>query len=254
MKYVKNRQKEIVELLNQTEKVLISDLSEQFNVSEMTLRRDLEALAQKGVIKRIRGGAVKVNQGSFELPFEIRYDKNHDVKDRISEIAANMIKDGETVVIDTGTTALAVAEKLKERNNLTIVTSSLRVAWLLADCPNINLIVTGGVVRNGERSLIGELTEDVYDVFFPDTFICGVGGVDITSGFTDFNLDDARVKKKAIQASQRTIVVADNSKIGKTAFAKIAHLEEVDTLITNKIANTDVINQLKKNDLTVVLA
>lgn len=254
MRYVKNRQKEIMEILNQTEKVLISNLSEQFNVSEMTLRRDLETLAEKGVIKRIRGGAVKINQGSYELPFEIRYDKNYDVKDRISEVAANMIKDGETVVIDTGTTALAVAEKLKERNNLTILTSSLRVAWLLADRPNLNLIVIGGVVRIGERSLIGEFTEDIYENFFPDTFIAGVGGVDAENGFTEFNLDDARVKKKAIKASQRTIVVADDSKIGKTAFAKIASLEEVDTFITNKTSNMETINQLKKKDLIVVLA
>ncbi|MET3696715.1 DeoR family transcriptional regulator [Bacillus oleivorans] len=254
MNNVRNRQKEIIEILNQTEKVLISDLSDQFNVSEMTLRRDLEVLAQKGVIKRIRGGAVKINQGSYELPFELRCDKNHDVKERISKVAANMIKDGETVVIDTGTTALAVAEKLKERNNLTIITSSLRVAWLLADRPNLNLIITGGVVRTGERSLIGEFTEDVYDHFFPDTFIAGVGGVDPINGFTDFNLEDTRVKKKAIKVSQRTIVVADDSKLGKTAFAKIASLEEVDTFITNKTSNTEAINQLKKKDLTVVLA
>jgi DeoR/GlpR family transcriptional regulator of sugar metabolism len=254
MRYVRNRQKEILKLLNQTEKVLITDLSNHFSVSEMTLRRDLDILAQKGVIKRIRGGAIKFNQGSYEMPFEMRCDKEFEAKSAISKKAASMIRDGETVVIDTGTTALAVAEELKERNNLTILTSSLRVAWLLADRPNINLIVLGGVVRKGERSLVGELVENVFGNFFPDTFIMGVGGIDVECGFTDFNIDDVNVKRKAIKSSQRTIVVADESKIEKRAFAKIASINELDTLITNKPLNMEKINRLKKNDLTIVLA
>lgn len=253
MNYVKNRQKTILEMLNQTEKVLISELSTCFNVSEMTLRRDLDILAQKGVIKRIRGGAVKVNHGSYEMPFEMRCEKDFEAKRLISRKAASMIRDGETVVLDTGTTALSVAEELKDRNNLTILTSSLRVAWLLADRPNIQLIVLGGVVRNGERSLIGSLVENEFENFFPDTFIMGVGGIDAESGFTDFDIDDVKVKRKAIQASQRTIVVADESKIDKKAFVKIATINEIDTLITNKPANMEKINKLKKTDLTVVL-
>ena len=254
MKYVRNRQKEILELLNQTEKVLITDLSNHFSVSEMTLRRDLDILAQKGVIKRIRGGAIKINQGSYEMPFEMRCDKEYEAKSIISKKAASMIRDGETVVIDTGTTALVVAEELAERNNLTILTSSLRVAWLLADRPNINLIVLGGVVRKGERSLVGELVEDVFENFFPDTFIMGVGGIDAECGFTDFDIDDVKVKRKAIKSSQRTIVVADESKIEKKAFVKIASINEIDTFITNRPLSMEKINRLKKNDLTIVLA
>ncbi|MFD0828878.1 DeoR/GlpR family DNA-binding transcription regulator [Neobacillus sp. M.A.Huq-85] len=253
MKYVRNRQKEILEMLNQTDKVLISDLSEHFKVSEMTLRRDLDVLAQKGVIKRIRGGATKINQGSYEMPFEMRYEKDYDAKSAISKKAASMIRDGETVVIDTGTTALAVAEELMERSNLTILTFSLRVAWILADRPNINLIVLGGIVRNGERSMVGEIAENVFDHFYPDTFIMGVGGIDPECGFSDFNIDDVKVKRKAIKSSQRTIVVADEGKIDKRAFVKIASINEIDTLITNKPINMEKVNRLKKNDLTVVL-
>jgi DeoR/GlpR family transcriptional regulator of sugar metabolism len=253
MRYVKSRQKEILEMLNETEKVLISDLSTHFEVSEMTLRRDLDILAQKGVLKRIRGGAIKINQGSYEIPFEMRYEKDFEAKSKISKKAASMIRDGETVVIDTGTTALAVAEELKDRNNLTILTSSLRVAWLLADRPNINLIVLGGIVRKGERSLVGDIFESVYDNFFPDTFIMGIGGIDAESGFTEFNIDDAKIKKKAIKASDRTIVVADENKVGKIAFAKVASIDDVDTLITNKPVNMEKINRLRNNDITVVL-
>ncbi|NHM32469.1 DeoR/GlpR transcriptional regulator [Bacillus sp. C11] len=240
-------------MLNQTDKVLIAELSERFNVSEMTLRRDLDILSQKGVIKRIRGGAIKINQGSYEMPFEMRYEKEFEEKNSISKKAASMIRDGETVFIDTGTTALAVAEELKERNNLTILTSSLRVAWVLADRPNINLIVLGGMVRKGERSMVGELVEDVFDHFYPDTFIMGVGGVDAESGFTDFNIEDVKVKRKAMKSSQRTIVVADESKLEKKAFVKIASINEIDTLITNKPLNMEKINRLKKTELTVVL-
>lgn len=253
MNSVKYRHKKILEMIKESEKVLINDLSKIFDVSEMTLRRDLDILAEKGVIKRIRGGALKINQGSYEMPYEMRYDKNFEAKDRISSMAADMIKDGETVVIDTGTTALAVAEKLKKRNNLTVLTSSLRVAWILADLSNINLIVFGGVVRPGERSLIGEISENAYDALFPDTFIMGVGGVDIQNGFTEFNIDDARVKKKAIAASQRTIVVADETKIDKTAFAKVASLSEIDLLITNAPQDMTKINRLKDNELRVVV-
>ncbi|WP_142305177.1 DeoR/GlpR family DNA-binding transcription regulator [Bacillus oleivorans] len=252
MKYVKNRQKQILEMLNESEKVLVSELSTHFGVSEMTLRRDLDILAQKGVIKRIRGGAVKINQGSYEMPFEMRYEKNYEVKSRIAQRAASMVRDGETVLIDTGTTALAVAEELKERN-LTILTSSLRVAWLLCDRPNINLIVLGGIVRAGERSLVGDIFENVYDDFFPDTFIMGIGGIDAENGFTEFNVEDAKIKKKAIKASDRTIVIADESKIGKTAFAKVASIEDIDTLITNRPQDLGKINTLREKDLTVVI-
>jgi DeoR family fructose operon transcriptional repressor len=165
-----------------------------------------------------------------------------------------MVSEGETVILDVGSTVLAAAEVLRERRNVTILTPSLRAAWLLADNPDLRVIVTGGIVRPGERSLVGTLFERAFESLHCDTLFMGIGGINERAGFTEFNLEDARVKQQAMKYSQRRIVLADASKLGKVAFMRVTGLEEVDALITDAGANPDTVAELRSAGLEVITA
>lgn len=251
---VQNRQLEIVKLLEDNGRLEVPVLSDRFGVSEMTVRRDLEALEREGVLKRVRGGAISATSRSYEPPFALRRGRNPDAKNGIGRAAAEMVSEGESVILDVGTTTLAVAESLAERHNITVLTPSLRIAWMLADKPDMRVIVTGGIVRVGERSLIGALSEQAFESLYCDTFFMGIGGIDLEAGLTEFNLEDARVKQKAMQYSRRTVVVADGSKIGKVAFARVAGIEEIDAVVTDSGAEPEKVGELRDAGLDVITA
>lgn len=248
----KGRRQEMLELLEEHGELKISDLSSRFSVSEMTVRRDLEVLEREGLLRRVRGGATGATSRSYEPPFALRAERNAEAKKRIGLAVAEMISDGETVIIDVGTTALAVAESLKDRRGLTIVTPSLRAAWMLADNAELRVMVTGGIVRPIERSLVGSLSDKAFENLYCDTYCMGIAGIDVDAGFTEFNLDDARVKQEAMRYSRRCIAVADASKLGRVAFARVADLEQVDLLITNDVADREKVDRLKGAGLEIM--
>lgn len=220
----------------------------------MTVRRDLEALERDGVLKRVHGGAISAASTSYEPPFVVRASRHVEAKERIGRAAAGLLSEGETVVLDVGTTTLEVARALGGRRNITVLTPSLRAAQLLADDPGIRLMLTGGVVRAGELSLVGDLAEQAFRDLRFDTFVMGVGGIDAGAGLTEFNLDDARVKRTALASVRRRVVVADSSKLGRIAFARICPLEEIDVLVTDREGGPDDLDPVRAADVEVVLA
>jgi len=247
----KRRRLEMLELLETEGELKVAELSSRFSISEMTVRRDLEVLEREGILKRVRGGAIGATSRSYEPPFALRAGRNAEVKKRIGAAVARMISDGETVIIDVGTTALAVAEALKDRRGLTIVTPSLRAAWLLADNAELRVMVTGGIVRPVERSLVGPLSDKAFENLYCDTYIMGIGGIDVDAGFTEFNLDDARVKQEAMRYSRRCVAVADATKLGRVAFARVAGLDQVDALVTDGGADGAKVRGLREAGLEV---
>jgi DeoR family transcriptional regulator of aga operon len=251
---VHSRRSLILELLEERGEVSVADLSERSGVSEMTVRRDLEALESRGLLKRIHGGAIGVVSRSYEPPFAVRAERATEAKARIGRAAASLVADGETLILDVGTTTLEVANALRERRSLTLVTPSLRVASVLADRAAIRLVVTGGVVRQGELSLVGDLAERAFDSLLFDTYVMGVAGLDPAVGCTEFNLDDARVKRAALASARRCIVVADGSKLGRVAFARICPLERLDVLVTDAGAPPEAVASIRAADVEVVIA
>lgn len=226
------RQGLILERLASQGSVRVSDLRDLCHVSDMTIRRDLETLEQQGLLKRTHGGAVAAVSGSYEPPFASRALAAQEAKTRIGELAASRIRDGDTVILDVGSTSLAVARALRQRSQLTVLTPSLRIATELADSPGIRLMMTGGSIRPGELSLVGPLAEAAFEGLIFDHFVMGVGGIHPTAGVTEYNLDDARVKQRALESAQSRMVVADRSKIGKVAFARVCPLTEIDVVVT----------------------
>jgi DeoR/GlpR family transcriptional regulator of sugar metabolism len=235
-------------------RVSVSDLSGRAGVSEMTIRRDLETLEQAGALNRVHGGAVPSQSQSYEPPFAARATYHAEAKQRIGRAAAAMLHEGETAILDAGTTTLELARALQGRRNLRILALSLHIADLLVDEPGLTVMVAGGVARAGERSLIGSLAEKAFEDLSFDTAFLTVGGIDIQHGLTEYNLDDAPVKRAALASARRRIVVADSTKLGKAAFARIAPIEQLDVLVTDSGASPELLQALEDSGVEVVIA
>jgi DeoR/GlpR family transcriptional regulator of sugar metabolism len=235
-------------------RVSVSELSGMAGVSEMTIRRDLEALEQSGALSRVHGGAVPSQSQSYEPPFAARSTRNVEAKQRIGKAAAALLHDGETAILDAGTTTLEIARALRGRRNLRLLALSLHIADLLVDEPGLTVMVAGGIARPGERSLIGSLAGRAFEDLSFDTLFLTVGGVDLEHGLSEYNLDDAAVKRAAFAGSRRRIAVADASKLGKAAFARIAAIEELDVLVTDSDASPAFLDEIRNAGVEVVVA
>jgi DeoR/GlpR family transcriptional regulator of sugar metabolism len=214
--------------------VTIPALADRFVVSEMTIRRDLEALEDEGVARRVRNGAIRVAPRSFEPEFDSRRGDAAGAKAAIGARAAALVDEGETVVIDSGTTALALARALRRRGlQLTVVTPGVLAAIELAGDPRTRVVLPGGVVRDKELSLIGPSTEEFIAGFNFDVFFLSCAGIDAARGLTDYNMEEARVKKAAMACSRRTVAMLDRSKFDRVYFANVTALDAIDVLITD---------------------
>jgi DeoR/GlpR family transcriptional regulator of sugar metabolism len=236
---VLSRREAIIDLLHEQGEVSVSELSKLSGVSSMTIRRDLEVLEKDGVLLRVHGGAISLASRGYAPPFTVRSNHGVEAKRRIGEAAAAMLAERETVILDVGTTALAVANALQERRNLTVLTPSLHAANVLSRSPGIRLMLTGGTLAPGELSMVGDQAEEAFSRLRFDTFVMGVGGIDVEAGCTEFVLDDARVKRAALATVKRCIVVTDSSKLGKVTFAQVCTLDEVDVLVTDSGASEE---------------
>lgn len=170
--------------------------------------------------------------GSYEPPFAARAKLNSAAKRDIAAATAKLISDGETVILDGGTTGAAIAEELLGRD-ITVCTPSLRVADVLSGSSTVRLMIPGGIVRPGERTLIGPAALRIFEDHRFDVYVMTVSGVHITAGMTEWNLDDAAVKRAALAAANRCIVAADASKFGKTAFGRICQVEQADVIVAD---------------------
>ena len=178
------RQVHIFDLLNERGSLSVADIVENFSVSEATARRDLETLAAQGRLRRVHGGAVSLRQAPHEAPLLQRSAAHSDEKQRIGRTAAELVLNGETVFLGSGTTVLEVARNLRTRQNLTVITNSLPVMNLFSDAPTVTLINLGGILRAREQSFIGHLTERALTELRADKVIIGIHAIDLENGLT----------------------------------------------------------------------
>lgn len=232
----------------------VADGAALAGVSEMTIRRDFDALHETGRILRVRGGAVARISRAHEPPLAERAGRAGDAKRRIALAAAALVDDGDTIILDVGSTALELAHALRGRTGLTVLTASLPAALALADQPGIRVIVTGGIVRAGETSLVGALAEAAFDGYNCDTLFLGVGGIDLAKGLTEFSPDDARVKQAAIASARRVVALADEAKLGAVAFARIAPVTAADVLVCDAPSHHPVVREVAEAGVRYVQA
>jgi DeoR/GlpR family transcriptional regulator of sugar metabolism len=234
--------------------VQVTDLVSQFDVSEMTIRRDLDVLERKGLLRRVHGGAVSDWGRSYEPPFLSRSTTHQEEKARIGKMAAELVRSGDSMTLDVGTTTLEVARNLADKQNLTIITPCFQIASLLCENPSIRLILTGGILRHSELSMVGHLAERVFDEFYVDKLFLAAAGVDFDSGLTEYNLEDTLVKQAMIRTAKQVILVTDSSKFNRVAFTAIAPIDVIDTVVTDRSVAPSIVSKLKDLDIDVILA
>lgn len=239
-----DRHRQITDAVRRAGRLSVAELAERTGTSEMTVRRDLELLAEQGLLERYRGGARSVLLRGDEPPFALRASEGAEVKQRIAAAVAEMIADGEAIVIDAGTTCLAVAHALARRR-LTVMPLSLHATNALVGAPQLRLLLPGGEPRPGELALTGPLAEASLATLRFDTAVIGCCGLTATNGLTAYDLADAAIKRAAIASAHRVIVVAEAAKLSRTALALVAPAAALHAVVTTADAPDEEVDALK---------
>lgn len=249
--FVEERRRKIIELLNKKSKILVPELCEYFDVSPATIRNDLRYLEQNGLLKRTHGGAIKNSKMSFELETKQKEVKNLIQKQAIARYAAQMVDDGDTIVIDTGTTGFEFAKCITNRNGLTVVLNDIRIASYLEEHLKGNIILIGGTLRLKYNCTVGYLAINALKGLSVDKAFMATNGLTVEKGLTTPDLGQAEVKRAMMDIASEVIVMCDSSKIGHTAFAQVAPLVDVDYIITDNLVNDVYIKEFQALGINV---
>jgi DeoR family transcriptional regulator of aga operon len=247
------RQRAIFEAINREGRVLVVDLAERFNTSQVTIRKDLEILHSKGQVYRTHGGALSARGGVLEDPALVDKEKLHrEEKFAIAAEAAKMVSDGQVVILDSGTTTSAVARALRHFQNLTIISNAVNIAVELSGS-NVEVILTGGSVRKNSFSQVGPLAEQTLRKLRADIFFLGVDGFDIEHGLSTPNLLEASVNRVMMDIARRTVAVCDSSKFGKSSLSLLCPTNSVHHVITDNGVSKEDLAALKKAGIEVTV-
>ena len=228
------RRNAILEKLQVERRVVVSELSAIFEVSEETIRRDLDKLENEGYVIKSYGGAVLNENANLDLPFNVRKNRNVIGKQKIANLIGKMVRDGENIVLDASSTAVAVAKVIKDKKDVTIITNSLEIAIELSDCPNCTVISTGGQTTKSSFALVGALTERALRTYYVDKAIISCKGIDREAGLTESDDRHASNKMTMLSIGKVKIIAVDHSKFNKISFSKIADFRDVDIIVTDK--------------------
>lgn len=252
------RRERMLERIGRAGFVRVSELSEEFQVSDVTVRSDLDALDEQQSIRRVHGGAVLRAAGMREASFEEALESSAEEKRAIGLAAAALVAPGSSVLLDVGTTTAAIARALADRDDLTgvtVITNGLTIALELEPAiPRFQVVVTGGTLRPLQHSLVEPLASSLLERVHADLAFIGCTGVHPVGGVTNVNLPEADLKRAMVTTAERAVVVADGSKLGRTHLGRIAGVEEVSALITGASASADALIALRETGLPVTVA
>ena len=253
--YKEQRIQHILEILEKNGNVTVQELMEKFQVSDMTIRRDLQSLEERSMVKRVYGGAifVKKPKNRIEPPILERMNSMADEKKKIAVHVAKLIEANETIFLGSGTTTLYVARELIIRDDITAVTNSVPILHELANNSNMSLINVGGFLRRSELSLIGAFTEAVLEDIRVNKVIMGMRGIHPVHGFTCEHPQELMTDRRLLEISDQIIVVADHTKIGQVATNRVAPIESATLIVTSQQAETELIQQISELGVEVFL-
>lgn len=228
------RRDEILELLREDGSAKVVSLAKIFRVTEVTIRQDLEKLEKEGLVVREHGGAYLKNIDDYVRSFSLVHQENMDKKEAIARKCLDFITPGDTIILDSGSTTTEIAKKIKGNlRNLTVITNAVNIALILGGDPGIEVIVTGGEFKPPTLSLTGQKAADFFNGLNVHKLFLATAGISLRSGLTYPGISDLVVKKAMIDAADITYLVADSTKIGKTAFASLGALSLIDYIITD---------------------
>lgn len=248
-----NRHDEIIKLMHRNRFVKVSQLSTLFNVSEETIRRDLDKLEKDGLLKKLHGGAVPIGVTSVDniKPVMERIEENIDGKKIIAQLAYNTIEDGDSLILDSGSTTLQLAKILNDKK-VTVITNDINIAYELSLKNNINLIVTGGNIAQKSFSLVGPEAERYLKSFNVNKLFLSTGGIKLKHGLTASNSMDAALKKIMINVADKVICLADHSKFGKVALVTFGSFSDIDLIISDKIDDISYIKVFEDTGIELI--
>ncbi|MGG3468216.1 DeoR/GlpR family DNA-binding transcription regulator [Neobacillus pocheonensis] len=254
---VAERRKFIKELLIKNKSVKVSDLVELLHVSEETIRRDLLQLEKDGIAEKNYGGAMLIEDASnlpVILPVGERKLQYSREKDLIGKVAAQLVKDGQTIILDAGSTTWYVAKNLPDNTNLTVITNAMNIAEECSNDETASIYLLGGKLRRKTMSLIGPQVETELKKYSADFVFLGTSGISLRQGFTSSDLYEAEIKRGMVTAGQKIVVVADHSKLEKAGLTTFCKFEETDIFITSDLTDKTLIKEIEKKGVEVIIA
>lgn len=251
---VEERRRQIAAMVKEHGKVRVSDLSKLYRISEVSIRTDLSELEQIGALERVHGGAIAPHRPYYNMGFDERLVTNRDEKRRIAQTAAKLVSEGDTIVINSGTTSLYFTEEILTVPNIKIVTNSLLVAQAAKGSLNTEIILLGGLFAPNNRYTYGETAVHQMQNYRVDKAVLSVDGVSAEDGITDYYYLEAELCRQMLSRAHKTIVLADYTKIGRSSFANIGQLEDIDVLVTNREANVTELDQVREKGIEVHLS
>lgn len=244
------RRNSILEKLQEEKKVVVSELSALYNVSEETIRRDLDKLDKEGLCVKSYGGAIINENTNIDMPFNVRKKRNVTGKQQIAELVAELIQDGDHIMLDASTTAVFVAKAIKNKQNLTVITNSIEIIIELSDVSDWTIVSSGGTVKSGYLAMIGAHAVERLSSFNVEKSIISCKGFDLERGFTDSNEQFSHAKQAMLRAGEKKILAVDSSKFGTVSFSKIGDLNNVDVVVTDKKPDSEWMRIFAENDVT----
>lgn len=244
----------ILEKVHENKKVIVSELSREFDVSEETIRRDLDKLAEDGHVTKSYGGAVLNEKSSIDLPFNIRWKSNPQGKQKIADMISGEIEDGDHIILDASTTAVFIAKSIKQKKHLTVITNSIEILLELSDVSGWDIIATGGLLKTGAMSLFGKKAADSISSYNADKAFFSCKGIDLEKGATDRNDDSVDVKQSMLDSAGKIYLAVDSTKFGKVAFSRICGLSRVDVVVTDKRPDEQWMETFKRLGIECIYA
>jgi DeoR family transcriptional regulator, aga operon transcriptional repressor len=250
---IDERRQHILSLIQSQGRVLVGELSRSLNISQITIRKDLEYLQSKGLVQRTHGGALRIQSSALFDPTLKEKQKQHSQeKQRIAAAAAKMVEEGQCVMLDSGTTTTAVAHELKGFSQLTVITNAVNIAAELTRT-NLEVILIGGSLRKNSFSLVGPLAEDVLQEMHADILFLGVDGFDPEVGLTTPNFLESRVNRAMVNAARRTVAVCDSTKFNRRSLSRIVPPSAIHCVITDRDLPPATADILRAQNIQVVL-
>jgi DeoR/GlpR family transcriptional regulator of sugar metabolism len=240
--------------LLRADEVSIEDLAGRFQVSGMTIRRDLEQLESRGDVIRTHGGAAPARRLTFEFSFREKQNRNRRQKSRIARQAASRVEDGQVVILDTGTTTLEIARQLMGRRNVTVITTSLAIVSALQFASGVRVVLLGGFLRGGSPDLHGPLTEQSIEMFRADIAFMGADAVDLDGNTYADDLQVVNLDRKMAASAARVVVVADGSKFGRNGMCRIFGSEDYDAIISDCGLSKGMVKRLARRGVLIEIA
>ncbi len=247
------RRNEIERIIVQNKSVLVPELAKRFDVTTETIRADLEKLEKQGILVRTYGGATLVEANEADMALTERETINYEGKHRIGACAAQLIKDGDTIFLDASTSSLHVAQNIKEKRGITVITNAAKISTELAGCDNIRVISTGGLLTPKNMSYVGRVAEDnIRKNYYANKFFFSCRGVMLHRGLMESNEGEAEIKKAMMECSESSILLCDHKKLGRLGVCVVAELDRIDYFITDVKLDEEWSDALGESDINLI--